>query len=1237
MVDSGPLVVAEDVHRQRQREINGKHNDQNPDLQRQDQLEVLKMNSVENVEDAGTSSSPEIVEELVDGLALGREKSQEEVIVVSEEDEEEELSKNGGGETNGPNTIMGGSSNTDEESILTNCRKENSLDEKQTTPSVDGTADDDLEVIEITSTPPPTSSEVITGNEASNKIVNNNDSIALKHKITGALEGKTANNNVVLQNCVGRTTQESPKEGNDTSSKHNEMGLSEENRKVEPLKINLHREPIRTIIKLPPGTGSGSDHQPSSPKITIKPIKPPPNVDGTQVNSIPKLTIKPVVNPEESSSEQMQIIPKLHIKNSSLDNSGGEGAEPHIVPKLTIRAVNHSSPTIAGSSGSASNDTSSSATHNSSNSSASNSPPMVPKLTIKKDNHHHHSSHHHHHHHHSHHNNRLVAKEDDPPTIPKLHIKAIPDPAASSPSSGSSGTSSGPVLTSSEGVKLTIKPIPEPPLPKLTIKTSSLDSNDVSVVSSTSSNFSPKLSTPPPASPSDQHSSISSTIPKLTIKPIPKPAPVIPRDPSEVPIPKLTIKPMPPKPLASEDSCSSETSINSLESSPISSSSSAPGSAICSPSVVPKLTIKVPKENDSVVTSLPQITSGSITTTTSTSAVTPPTIPVVKKLNIKPMPPQPKEVLKEKTPPPEDDIVDVTEDDVYEPVTINIDLEEPEPILIPKFTIKTIPTNSKSKDSETDSAPKITLKQIPEPDREQTTPPPPHDPSTEESDQQPPEVSTSSSKTPDSGCDSPRIILKINKGSSCTTTSAAQSTPAVPLEKEEPLANKVEEPVNDLKRSIPEPSPEPSSDVPELKKIKLNHQTVIVPNQVAKMPPVENDVIVIDDDSKSDMGEDPIPAQVDVQVEKVRTPSPLIEIPKSNEAPTAKTIETPATVSQEEGNKLKEMLFQAKRQRAKTPTPHMDPRPKRTAAIHAIPASVLLKRHPTTSSSPVAVPVIQPIPEAERPVSNNITSVLLLENDEGSSSDCMIIEDPLTLAEKNGTSSNSNSSSFSSVTPVMSITTTPAVSFPVMNDFTAAIPSTKVRMSTRSGGSGSTPSPKDTVITHKPPDKDSGLDEGKTDLEDAPPPVKRPRGRPKRTVIVAPKETDEIVADEETEETVSSKLTMALSLEANGNTSSSELPPMLPLSLFSKDNPCRVSPRVLLKPLTPSRLDQKPPASPLVVNTTTMASTDSVDVEESTCSSSKDPLNGVAIPSTEVSTSPEVPEVVKEPEPVTPR
>lgn len=278
MVDSGPLVVAEDVHRQRQREINGKLSDQKPDLQRQDQLEVLKMNSADNVEDAGTSSSPEIVEEL-DGVDVGKKVNQEEVIVVSEEDEEELLPKNEIGGRNGPSVIMGESPSAKKETILTNCQKEGPADEQQLTHIVDSKVDDDPEVIEIPSTPPIPSSESIAAKEASNKIVNNNDSLAVKHTLTGALEGKTANNNVVLQNCVGRTTQESPKEGNHTSSKQTEMGISEENRKVEPLKINLHREPIRTIIKLPPG--SGSDHQPSSPKITIKPLKPPPSVDGT--------------------------------------------------------------------------------------------------------------------------------------------------------------------------------------------------------------------------------------------------------------------------------------------------------------------------------------------------------------------------------------------------------------------------------------------------------------------------------------------------------------------------------------------------------------------------------------------------------------------------------------------------------------------------------------------------------------------------------------------------------------------------------------------------------------------------------------------------------------------------------------------------------------------------------------------------------------------------------------------
>uniref|UniRef100_A0A2M4DP95 Putative secreted protein n=1 Tax=Anopheles darlingi TaxID=43151 RepID=A0A2M4DP95_ANODA len=69
----------------------------------------------------------------------------------------------------------------------------------------------------------------------------------------------------------------------------------------------------------------------------------------------------------------------------------------------------------------------------------------------------------------------------------------------SSTSSGGSSAPAGssPVLTSSEGVKLTIKPLPEQPkLPKLTIKTTGLgtiaETSDASLVSSTSSSFSPK-------------------------------------------------------------------------------------------------------------------------------------------------------------------------------------------------------------------------------------------------------------------------------------------------------------------------------------------------------------------------------------------------------------------------------------------------------------------------------------------------------------------------------------------------------------------------------------------------------------------------------------------------------------------------------------------------------------------------------------------------------------------------
>lgn len=1138
MVDSCPLVGAENVHGSTNGGVNYRSSTDH-------QLEVLKMNSAGTL-DVEEKSSPVIFEEVTDHQQQPDNDDQdEEVILLSEEEEEDEddgeVQGNGGHEGENGTSV-----------IVANCQAKVPQQVER---------DDDLEIIEISSTPPPAELEskqvepevTAVKNEASNKIVNNNDSTTIvKHKF---VDGKTANNNVVAvvqQNCVGRQKQqESPKEDNHVPSKPGVMGLSEENRKVEPLKINLNREPIRTIIKLPP---SSAADPPSSPKITIKPLKPPPAEvvpAPPPTNSIPKLTIKPIVNPDDPTAaptnlvEQMHIIPKVHIKNPSGDSSGGTD-EPHIVHKITIRGVNN-----AGSSASL-NDSS-----NSTNLANSGSPPLIPKLTIKKDNHNHHSSHQHHPHYHAHLNNRLVvAKEDDssssssssnPPAIPKLHIKAKPEPTVVPNSSAS--VPSCPVLTSSEGVKLTIKPIPEPPLPKLTIKTSSLDSNDASLVSSTSSSFSPKLITPPlVSSPNDQHSSISSTIPKLTIKPIPKPPPAIPRNPSEVPIPKLTIKPMPPKPTTatSEDSCSSETSINSLESSPISSSSS---SVINSPSAIPKLTIKVPKEgSDSVVTSLPQLTA---CTTTPTVA-----IPVVTKINIKPIPPQ------EQNSAPK------------EPVA------EAQPETVPKMIIKTLPPKSLPNAAEQQQQlPKITVKPIPKQDLPPTQPTEPS-PSSNSSVHQPLEVATTTnSKTLDSGCDSPRIILKINKGSSCTST-----IPAVTPEKNEIVK------VNELKRTKPaensvEHKIDKVGDVPELKKIKLalNH---VPPKAVAAAPSVESDVIVIDDDSKSETTEDPLEGTND-NVPAQPEPKPTVEVPKQPEPE-----ETPEVVE----NKQKE-----KRPRwPRPPTPGLDPdRPRRAAALQAIPASILLRRNHSSSSSsthtstptptpaaptpspPVPEPVSVPAAASAPPAATSITSVLLIENDEGSSSDCMIIDDPLTLAEKNGTSSNSNSSSFSVPSSATTLVT-PATPATVSSVSQIVLPP-KVRMSTRSSGG------KD-AVTQKAADKDSGLDEGKPDLEDAPTPAKRARGRPKKIVPLRKNSEDGSPEDGV--------------VEANGSVSSD-----------GGAKEVRVSPRVLLKALTPSRLDDKLNSSrakptPVESADEDEDGDDGDDDDDSSVSSAKDPLSG---------------------------
>uniref|UniRef100_A0A182SCZ0 Uncharacterized protein n=1 Tax=Anopheles maculatus TaxID=74869 RepID=A0A182SCZ0_9DIPT len=1167
-------------------------------------------------------------------------------------------------------------------------------------------------------------------------------------------------------------------------------------RKVEPLKINLarDREPLRTVIKLTPGASSTPDSfqqlsptirdVPGSPKITIKPPKPPQTVEtalmvvgsaGTSASSsasqnnaeqhtnncvgstlpsyssIPKLTIKPIINPandtgasvcETGSSaasgtvtpveQQMHIIPKLLIKGSvsSLDATShgrdGGAVEPHIVPKLTIRGVNNHNhqqqqqqhqqhhfvqsqsesqaytndgglPSAmllmdgvgAGGRGESSSGTTGSPT------------PLVPKLTIKVDNHHHPMHHHLHHHHH----NSLRVKDVPDitdsgssglggPPIPKLHIKTIQQdglgPSAgvnnSSASSGNcstSSTGSSPVLTSSEGVKLTIKPLPEPPkLPKLTIKTTGLgtiaETSDVSMVSSTSNSFSPKLlpsmaaacgssaiehlpqqvmcggvagvshilqqqlqhHQQQPASPSDQHSNISSSsIPKLTIKPIPpKEAATSVQDCAAdggnntssnlltQTVPKLTIKPIlpPTKQSAEDSSSSSEISINSLESSPISSSSisSAPASSVSSGAVLTttsppttlRMTIKVPSsagQQQQLHESNLVVGAESASSSASTGGVS---ASVVTRLNIKPI-----------LPPP-----------AVAPNVAKLDcLEEKhtqaETMVITSDDGDSTPTScdesraNRSQETEILSTPKVTLKPIPKPQEDAFGAGNAFDrhlmlstslPSivTNNASHHSPTNSTAGSVSTDA-TDSPRIILKINKGSSSTTTTSGEqldgSTAGAdggqflglvpPPSGSSILANELKRPASNAlcASTIPSlssgsssvscasstsvsasatsssagsdpasPSSGGGGDQSELggshemKRTKLDHsqshqqqqqqlsqqmQGVLDHHQglmrqsmlqsqhhhhqyelqrQAGTPNKVSDVIVIDDDSKS---ENETNAR-----EKDQTVESILRVSSSAIDPSL-LVNTDGMV-----NRTFPSLVDGGSSSA--------PGPGKQRRTRGTPRGGAATRQPRRGSGrgagSAAAAAKQQQLDANAAVSQLLGLLAQDDREEGSSSDCMIVDEPaaaptsnlrerLTLenllragskpsvpssssitgnsfysvpmsgggeVEKNGTASNSSIGSVASSVS-SSVTVPAAATTPVSSGRT---PVAGVRMSTRRAAGQLLKE----VLANKHQDRDSGVDEARTDGEFGATPSKRPRGRPKKQSVDLTTETN---------------------------------------------------------------------------------------------------------------------------------
>lgn len=163
-----------------------------------------------------------------------------------------------------------------------------------------------------------------------------------------------------------------------------DVSVVEEVRKVEPLKINFYREPIRTVIKL--GAGQSPEVQHHSPKFKIKPIPSHiPVVSSTNESGggeelraldeesgtgggIPKLhfrinhgkvQVQELPLSQEQRQETMspvQGIPKLTIRNAMTTNCSaligaevvaasaiGENA---MAPKLTIKMDHHSVPRL---------------------------------------------------------------------------------------------------------------------------------------------------------------------------------------------------------------------------------------------------------------------------------------------------------------------------------------------------------------------------------------------------------------------------------------------------------------------------------------------------------------------------------------------------------------------------------------------------------------------------------------------------------------------------------------------------------------------------------------------------------------------------------------------------------------------------------------------------------------------------------------------------------------------------
>lgn len=133
-----------------------------------------------------------------------------------------------------------------------------------------------------------------------------------------------SNSNIVVENQIGATVPIA----------ENKM----DSRKVEPLRININRDPIKTKIKLGPPP---SERQTMSPKSSSSSNNDEcDNVSEMQHENqqiYPKITIKPIVKPPSEAEHHHNHGTSSHTSSSSSSSSSTSSHEA--IPKLKIKKV----------------------------------------------------------------------------------------------------------------------------------------------------------------------------------------------------------------------------------------------------------------------------------------------------------------------------------------------------------------------------------------------------------------------------------------------------------------------------------------------------------------------------------------------------------------------------------------------------------------------------------------------------------------------------------------------------------------------------------------------------------------------------------------------------------------------------------------------------------------------------------------------------------------------------------